>query len=162
MKTRLLAALLVSSFTLAACPSDTPSGDDDAGEGSDAGDAGVTCLTNEIYDASSGRCVPDFGGGDAGDVGPGEDAGDAGVDSDVPCVDTEIFLDRDGDNYGVDDEFEAFLTDAGLDLNEAQISVSESFGEFRWNWGECEGGLVTATFPSAQRVLIVQDMFCAG
>lgn len=105
MKTRLLAALLASSFTLAACPSDTPSGDgDDAGEGSDAGDAGVTCLTNEVYDDSSGRCVPDFGGGDdAGDSGPAEDAGDAEVDSDVPCVDTELFLDRDGDNYGVDD-----------------------------------------------------------
>jgi hypothetical protein len=66
------------------------------------------------------------------------------------------------DNYGVDDAFEAFLTDAGLNLDEAQISVSESFGEFQWNWGDCEGGLVTATFPSAQRVLVVQDMFCAG
>lgn len=66
------------------------------------------------------------------------------------------------ENYGVDDEFEAFLTDAGLDLDEAQVSVSDSFGEFQWNWGECEGGLVTATFPSAQRVLVVQDMFCAG
>ncbi len=66
------------------------------------------------------------------------------------------------DNYGVDDEFEAFLTEAGLDLDEAQLSVSESFGEFQWNWGDCEGGLVTATFPSAKRVLVVQDMFCAG
>ncbi len=129
MKTRLLAALLVSSFTLAACPSDTPSGDDDAGEGSDAGDAGVTCLTNEIYDASSGRCVPDFGGGDAGDVGPGEDAGDAGVDSDVPCVDTEIFLDRDGDNYGVDDP----ATNATRCLRPAEVVEGYARG-----FGDCD------------------------
>lgn len=66
------------------------------------------------------------------------------------------------DTYGVDDEFQAFLTDAGLDLDEAQVSITESFGSFQWNWGDCEGGLVTATFPSAQRVLVVQDMFCAG
>ncbi len=66
------------------------------------------------------------------------------------------------DRYGVDDAFEAFLDDAGLDLSEARVAVTESFGEFQWNWGDCEGGLITATFPSAQRVVIFEDSFCAG
>jgi hypothetical protein len=108
MKTRLYAALLVSSFTLMACPPDTPPGGDGGtdgggGDGVDAG-ADVGCRTNEVFDEALGECVPDFGGDDAGDVSEdagGEDAG--GEDADVPCVDTQLYIDRDGDRYGVDD-----------------------------------------------------------
>ncbi len=109
MKTRLYVALLASTFTLMACPPDSPSGGDGGtdggGDGTDAG-PDVGCMANEVFDEALGECVPDFGEEDAGDDAGEEDAGgeDAGEqDTDVPCVDTELFIDRDGDGYGIDD-----------------------------------------------------------
>jgi len=66
------------------------------------------------------------------------------------------------DNYEAGEAFDAFLAAEGLQLDEAQVAVSESFGDFSWNWGDCNGAVVTATFPSAARVLILEDMFCYG
>ena len=110
MKTRLYAAVLLSSFTLMACPPDTPPGGDGDSDGGGGGgtDVGldVGCMTNEVFDEALGQCVPDFGEEDAGEDAGDEDTGgeDAGEDAgDGPCVDTQLYIDRDGDGYGVDD-----------------------------------------------------------
>ena len=66
------------------------------------------------------------------------------------------------ERYGATAALEAFLDDANLELEEAQVAITESFGEFQWNHGDCEGGMFTVTFPSAQRVLVLQDLFCHG
>ncbi len=65
-------------------------------------------------------------------------------------------------NFEAEAAFEAFASDAGLDLAEAQVSVGESLTEFSWNFGDCQGALLTVTFPSAQRVLVLQDLLCYG
>ncbi len=89
------------------------------------------------------------------DIGPGAFL-DQTLESDVSALRSMV------ERYAAGDPFDAFLTDAGLDLSEVQVSITESFGEFQWNHGDCEGGLITATFPSAQRVVVFEDMFCHG
>lgn len=64
--------------------------------------------------------------------------------------------------YGGEGALEAALELEGLRIEDAHVSVTETFGEVQWNWGDCEGGSIVATFPDAGRVLIIEDLFCYG
>ncbi len=66
------------------------------------------------------------------------------------------------DNYNAGAALDLVLDEAGLDFDEARVAVGDSFSEFQWNWGDCEGAVLTATFPTAQRVIVIEDFFCYG
>ena len=66
------------------------------------------------------------------------------------------------DQFGARAEFDAFVADAGLTLDDASVSVGNAHGEFQWNWGDCEGAVFAAAFPTERRVLVLQDVYCNG
>ncbi len=66
------------------------------------------------------------------------------------------------ERYGIEGALDTALDLEGLRIEDAQVSVTETFGEVQWNWGDCEGGSIVAAFPDAGRVLIIEDLFCHG
>lgn len=66
------------------------------------------------------------------------------------------------ERYAIEGALETALELEGLRIEDAHVSVTETFGEVQWNWGDCEGGSIVAAFPEAGRVLILEDLFCYG
>lgn len=66
------------------------------------------------------------------------------------------------ERYGNEGALQTALELEGLDIDDAQVSVTETIRDVQWNWGECEGGSIIAAFPEAGRVLILEDLFCYG
>lgn len=89
------------------------------------------------------------------DVGPGTFL-DQTLDADGTALTTLA------NSFGARAEFDAFVGDAGLDLDSATVAIGNAHGEFQWNWGDCEGAMFAAAFPGQQQVLVIQDVYCNG